>query len=620
MSDPRIAFHLINIEIDFIIDIVRAWCEAHPEERCIFTVRSAPEAQMIVNRFPFLANKGDFVLRDGLNHRDYPTVKFWLTTEQGGPPVNGIPSYSCFHGQPAKGQTLLTTTDKGYAGYLLLGPLQRQGIEHHYTYHYGKLPKMPVLINAGYARTDALLQGAWQRQEVLHDLGLDPALKTVLYAPAFNEGGSLRECGKDIVATLMSLHDCNVIIKLAVDNFERFTDFRMNGGINWFEELSGFERCNRVRIARDTNIFPMIAASDVMVTDVSSVGLDFMLTGKPVVFMDSPRFYSHYLQMAFPHEDTQKWTSVQWINGGRDFGIVALTLEELPEKVREALAIGQSQTFATEMQQRLLYNAGKATPFIVKTIDRLLEKHAAESAALYTKVQFAGGRNVGNSFTSAKQVEHDAAAAGMGINEYLEFSEDTPKKRGHRDRIVEGMRGYGLLAPDKRCMLEIGAGTGRFTEKILEAAPQRYEIYETASDWLESLHKRFVRPDSPVVLQPTDGVSLRATPTGSCDLVHAHAVFVYLHFTTFVRYLMEVSRVCKIGGYACFDVLYDTDWSLFTARSWITNNYCFPTVLSRSLSESMYRELGFSICGEFTEMYAASYSRYIVLKKEHAYK
>ena len=69
MSDPRIAFHLINIEIDFIIDIVRAWCEAHPEERCIFTVRSAPEAQMIVNRFPFLANKGDFVLRDGLNHR-----------------------------------------------------------------------------------------------------------------------------------------------------------------------------------------------------------------------------------------------------------------------------------------------------------------------------------------------------------------------------------------------------------------------------------------------------------------------------------------------------------------------------------------------------------------------
>lgn len=619
MKAPRIAFHLIFIELDFIIDIVNAWCDTHPDERCVYTVRDLFEAERILNRYPILAQRGDFVPRKLLNHKKYPSVKLWLTTEQGGPPVDGIASYTCFHGQPAKGQTLTPATDKSYAGYLLLGPLQRQAIEEYYTYHYGALPKTPVLLNTGYARTDSLLYGAWDKKTVLDGLGLDPTLKTILYAPAFNEGASLREFGKELIAHLVSIQDCNVIIKLAADNFEKFTDFRMNGGINWFEELASFELSPRVRISRDINIFPMLVAADVMVTDVSSVGLDFMLLGKQVVFMDCPRFYSHYLKMCFPHEDTGKWPEITWINGGREFGTLVKNIDELPQAVTKALAVGQSDSFAQEMQQRLLYNPGKATANIIKMLGRLLMKHESESYSLYSKKIYPSAQNTGKNFIVAEQVEDEAAAAGLDINTYLEQREDTPQKAGHRDRIIRQMRQHGLLQENMQNIVEIGAGTGRYTEKALEAQPECYEIYETARDWAESLQRRFAGPQSPVVLQPADGFSLRHTATGSCDLIHAHAVFVYLQFTNFVQYLMEMSRICKIGGKACFDVLYDSDWSLFTARSWITAGNNFPTVLPRLLSENIYRELGFSVVGEFTEIYAASFSRYIILKKEKNY-
>jgi ubiquinone/menaquinone biosynthesis C-methylase UbiE len=619
MSNARTAFHIVYIECDFIIDVLDCWLETHPGERPVFTVWSEEEAVRILARYPHLVNRGDFVLRQALTPEKHPEVKLWLCTEQGGPPVDGIASYSCFHGQPSKGQTLTPKTDKGYAGYLLYGPLHREAIEQHYLGHYGALPETPLLINAGYPRSDALLNGKWKKEAVLAEMGLDPARSTILYAPAFNEGASLRECGKDLVAELVTLRDCNILIKLSVDNFGAYTDFRRNGGINWFEELAAFECLPRVRLSRDLNVFPALAAADVLITDVSSVGLDFFTLGKPVLFMDSPKFYDQHLKLWFPHEDTASWVDKPYVNGGRQYGTVVKSLSELPGAVRLALEQGYSPEFERQMRAKLLYNPGQATQRVVKILGRLLEKHAADNPRAHKPKKYTRADNAGFGFINARQTEDEAATAGLSINDYLEADEDTPKKRGHRDRIIEAMRVRGLLDIADKNALEIGAGTGRFLEKTLEGSPARYEVYETAEDWVESLRRRFVKPNSPVVLQPADGVSLSSTPTGSCDLVCAHAVFVAVPFLGFTQYLMEISRVCKIGASACFDVFYDTDWSLMTARAWITGNYQFPVILSRPLAENMYADLGFAVQDEFTEIYGASCSRYIVLKKTRRY-
>jgi len=73
---------------------------------------------------------------------------------------------------------------------------------------------------------------------------------------------------------------------------------------------------------------------------------------------------------------------------------------------------------------------------------------------------------------------------------------------------------------------EIGAGSGRFAEEVIAALhPDRYEICETARDWLPWLSRL---PGA--VIQKCDGRTLSQTPDGSIDLVHAHKVFVYIEF------------------------------------------------------------------------------------------
>jgi SAM-dependent methyltransferase len=339
--------------------------------------------------------------------------------------------------------------------------------------------------------------------------------------------------------------------------------------------------------------------------------------GKPVIFIDVPKFFNHTLKMLFPHEDTAAWASRPAVNAGRDYGSLVADLDALPREVRVALDKGQSADMAAAMRKKFLYHPGKAAKQTAKLLGSLLQEQADNASQARRSARPA--RNVGQGFINAADTEEAASRAALSLNEYLESREDTPKKRGRRDRLIAAMEERGLLELAGKTVLEIGPGTGRYTEKILERLPSRYEIYETAEDWAASLARRFGTTPG-FVTQAANGRDLAHTPTASCDLVHAHAVFVYLSFTNLVEYLMEISRVCKIGGHVCFDLFYDTDWSLFIARSWLLSEQSFPVVFSRPLLEGIYADLGLTLCGEFTEIYGASLSRYVVLRKDRLFR
>lgn len=98
---------------------------------------------------------------------------------------------------------------------------------------------------------------------------------------------------------------------------------------------------------------------------------------------------------------------------------------------------------------------------------------------------------------------------------------------------------------------EIGAGSWRFAEEVITALhPDRYEIYETARDWLPWLSRL---PGA--VIQKCDGRTLSQTPDGSIDLVHAHKVFVYIEFCIPAGYLEEMARVVRPGCVVAFDIV-----------------------------------------------------------------
>lgn len=144
-------------------------------------------------------------------------------------------------------------------------------------------------------------------------------------------------------------------------------------------------------------------------------------------------------------------------------------------------------------------------------------------------------------YIDARTTVQTAQSKGMSVCDYVEAIWNQP---GATRRVIEEMKKAGCLAPCKR-VLEIGPGTGRYLERVLEATtPEQYDIYETAEDWATWLSTTYAPW---VCRQPADGHSLGHTPSRSCGLVHAHGVFVYLSLLNAFMYFAEMIRVCEPG-------------------------------------------------------------------------
>ena len=151
-------------------------------------------------------------------------------------------------------------------------------------------------------------------------------------------------------------------------------------------------------------------------------------------------------------------------------------------------------------------------------------------------------------YISAKETVSAAEHAGLSVCDYVE---KLWEKQGDTQRVIEQMASCGAFATANPNVVEIGAGTGRYLEKVLQrCGPAKYESYETARDWAEWLQSKY-----PIVSHEADGMTLRQTPSMSADLIHAHGVFVYLPFLVSYRYWSEIWRITRENGIVAFDII-----------------------------------------------------------------
>jgi CDP-glycerol glycerophosphotransferase (TagB/SpsB family) len=134
-------------------------------------------------------------------------------------------------------------------------------------------------------KADCLVDGTFNRETVLSVLGLDPALPTVLYSPTWSPASSLNAMGEELVAGLLRM-PVNVIVKL----HDRSRDLRQrySGGVDWVQRLEPLLTRGRAVIAPGHDISPYLVASDLMVTDHSSAGFEFLLRDRPIVRIHRP--------------------------------------------------------------------------------------------------------------------------------------------------------------------------------------------------------------------------------------------------------------------------------------------------------------------------------------------
>ncbi len=218
-------------------------------------------------------------------------------------------------------------------------------------------------------------------------------------------------------------------------------------------------------------------------------------------------------------------------------------------------------------------------------------------------------------YVDAKKISKLAQLEGISVCEYLERLNTDKRKIGRRDRIIRRLNRIGIFN-NAQVICEIGAGTGMYLEEVIKYAPvKRYEVYETAEDWNEYLKKNYSKHIHNLIIHKADGISLKDTKSKSVDLVHAHAVFVYIPVINTFKYLLECIRVCKKGGYIVFDTISNLGFGVNEASNWIKTGHEFAVITPEEIINDLVKKNKLIIVKTFTEIYAGSSSKYFILKK-----
>ena len=137
----------------------------------------------------------------------------------------------------------------------------------------------------GMPKVDCLADGSMSRADILAGFGLDPVRPTVLYAPTWSPNSSLNRLGEALIGRLAEM-PINLLVKL----HDRSRDLRpqYSGGVDWVARLMPLLQRPHTLMAMNPNITPCLAAADVMITDHSSCGFEYLLLDRPLVRIHVP--------------------------------------------------------------------------------------------------------------------------------------------------------------------------------------------------------------------------------------------------------------------------------------------------------------------------------------------
>jgi CDP-Glycerol:Poly(glycerophosphate) glycerophosphotransferase len=144
----------------------------------------------------------------------------------------------------------------------------------------------PAVRLVGMPKSDCLVDGSLNRDAILAANGLDPTRPTVLYAPTWSRFSSLNAMGEAIVRGLLDAGH-NVLVKLHENSFDPALFF--SGGQDWAARLQPLLPRGRGLLIRCSDASPWLVAADILITDHSSIGFEYLLLDRPLVRIAMPQ-------------------------------------------------------------------------------------------------------------------------------------------------------------------------------------------------------------------------------------------------------------------------------------------------------------------------------------------
>lgn len=156
------------------------------------------------------------------------------------------------------------------------------------TWHKEVLEKnvfVPI-VATGFIKSDKLFgPKAISRNEYCQKYNIPQKNSIILYAPTFNKELSSIPIIEDKIAQLAN-NNTTILIKL-----HSVTDAKY---VEMYKKLANFHQ--NIIFVDEIDVSPSLIAADILISDVSSVLVEFMLLNKPVIVFNNPNIsqYSHY--------------------------------------------------------------------------------------------------------------------------------------------------------------------------------------------------------------------------------------------------------------------------------------------------------------------------------------
>lgn len=183
-----------------------------------------------------------------------------------------------------------------------------------------------TFLVSGFPKADRLVGPGFDRDAFLRAQNLDPSRPTVLFAPTGGKHNSLETIGEPVIESIAADGRWNLLIK-PHDHPKR--------EIDWFARLAPLEG-DRVRLVHDLDVIDPLRAADLLLSDASSVAVEYTLLDRPIVFIDVPKLLKNVLKRGAP---------LDLETHGRKIGRVARTPEEVVAEIERGLAdpVAQSE-------------------------------------------------------------------------------------------------------------------------------------------------------------------------------------------------------------------------------------------------------------------------------------
>jgi CDP-glycerol glycerophosphotransferase (TagB/SpsB family) len=218
----------------------------------------------------------------------------------------------------------------------------------------------------GMPKTDCLVDGSLQRDTVLAGKGLDPRRPTVLYAPTWTPHSSLNAVGEAVIAGLIDA-GYTVLVKPHENSFDMA--YENSGGVDWAARLTALLQDGKGLLVRDGNASPWLVAADVLISDHSSIGFEYLLLDRPLVRIEVPELIR---RAGVPEEYVRLMASASTT--------VHDTHAVLESVARGFADPGQQSQIRREVAAELFYRPGGATRRAVRELYDLMELSEPEVA------------------------------------------------------------------------------------------------------------------------------------------------------------------------------------------------------------------------------------------------